>query len=251
MRARYQAAERNTRGTARLFTHRDGPRPTAILIHGYLGGMFGVEERMWPIRWLLRQGLDVAISVLPFHGHRGSAGRFETPAWPNADMRVTAEGYRQAVWDLRVLSRALRERGAPAVGVVGMSLGGYTAALFATVDDGVDFCVPMIPLASVAAFMDAHGTIDGTPAQRARLRAAVEHQHAPISPLSRPSRVSPARVRVVAGEYDRITPTRQARLLAEHFACPLLTFPGGHLLQLGRKEPLGEVVTMLRAEGVL
>jgi pimeloyl-ACP methyl ester carboxylesterase len=65
---------------------------------------------------------------------------------------MTNEGFRQAVTDIRSLARWLRNRGAPHVGVMGMSLGGYTSALVATVmsQDEIDFVMPMIPLASIA-----------------------------------------------------------------------------------------------------
>jgi len=65
----------------------------------------------------------VSLFALPFHGPRGHSF---PPAWPQQDTRLTIEGFRQAIWDLRTAIRALREAGASHVGVAGMSLGGYT-----------------------------------------------------------------------------------------------------------------------------
>lgn len=233
---------------ARLILHAE-PRPTAILVHGYLGGSYAVEERAWPIRWLFeRLGLDLAIPVLPFHGPRKAGAR---PMFPASDPRVNVEGFRQAVWDLVELRRGLAERGAPAVGMMGMSLGGYTTALALTADEGLAFGVPFIPLASIADFAREAGRLVGTPAEQAAQHAALEAAHAPVSPLSRRPLVESAAIRVVAARADRITPLSHARRLAEHFGAELTTFYGGHLLQLGRGEGFRDVARMLRARGLL
>src|SRR5262249_1396975 len=152
---RYLAHVANRTAHARL---RLGPRPrpAVILIHGYLGGHYGMEERAWPVAWLDRKGLDVALPILPFHAPRGD-GR--APPLPSGDPRVTNEGFRQAAHDIRALAAWLRARGAPSVGVMGMSLGGYTTALLATLEPTLAFAVPMIPLASVADFALEQGRL--------------------------------------------------------------------------------------------
>ena len=245
---RLARARENDWGHARLFLHRE-PRPTAILIHGYLGGAYGVEERAWPVRWLFEQlGLDLAIPVLPFHGPRGKGTR---PMFPAGDPRINLEGFRQAVWDLISLRRALVERGAPAVGMMGMSLGGYTTALALTGDAELAFGIPFIPLASIADFARDGGRLNGDPAEQAAQHAALEHAHAPVSPLSRPALGADAAIRIVGARSDRITPVSHARRLAEHFDAELTTFYGGHLLQLGRGDAFREVARMLSARGLL
>lgn len=246
--ARLEGEPDNAWGHARLYLHAR-PRPTAILIHGYLGGQYAIEERAWPLRWMFeRLGLDVAIPVLPFHGPR-KAGR--RPLFPHADPRVNLEAFRQAVHDLIALRRALMERGAPAVGVLGMSLGGYTTALALTADPQLAFGVPFIPLASIADFAREGGSLVGSPAQRAAQHAAIEEAHAPVSPLARPLLGDPARVRVVGGRADQITPLTHARRLADHFDAELRTFHGGHLVQLGRGDAFRDVARMLRDRGLL
>ena len=242
VRERYLAQTENAWAHARLYLHRQ-PRPTAILVHGYLGGSFAFEERAWPVRWMVeRLGLDLAIPVLPFHGPRRGRRR---PLFPASDPRLNVEGFRQAIWDLIVLRRALLDRGAPAVGVSGMSLGGYTAALAATADDFA-FAVPIIPLASIADFARDGGRLVGAPHEQLEQHAALERVHAPVSPLARPSRVEASRMRVIAAAADHITPVAHAARLADHFGAPLSTFEGGHLLQLGRAEGFREMARMLR-----
>ncbi|HEU4537520.1 MAG TPA: hypothetical protein VFS00_25550, partial [Polyangiaceae bacterium] len=127
---RYLACRENHSAHARLFLH-PTPRPAVALVHGYLGGHYRFEEFAFPLPWLYRLGFDVALFVLPFHARRAAPGRGGAPPFPGSDPRFTLEGFRQAMSDLRTLAGWLRGRGSPSVGVMGMSLGGYTSALAA------------------------------------------------------------------------------------------------------------------------
>ncbi len=247
---RYLEPPRNRTAHARLFAHRRVARAAVVLIHGYGGGVLPVEQRLWPIRWLARNGLDVALTVLPFHGMRRSPRAPSRVAFPDSDPRITIEGFRQAVWDLRVLVRRLRERGAEQVGVMGMSLGGYTSALFASVERELAFVVPVIPLASLADFARERGRFNGSPAERTLQHELLESVFHVVSPLSRPCLVDPAARLVIAGVADRITPIAHARRLAEHLSAPLEIFEGGHLLQLGRAAGFRAAGRMLRERGI-
>lgn len=238
----------NRHAVARLYAHDEPGRPAIICLHGYLGGSFPIEERAFPIRFFHRIGLEPVLAVLPHHGTRGVRGR--RPLLPASDPRVTIEGFRHAIADLRLLVRTLRERGAPFVGVMGMSLGGYTASLLATVED-VDFVVPMIPLASIADFARDRERLVGLPSQRRDQHDALERAYSVVSPMSRPPRTLPSRSLVLAARGDHITPPAHAARLAEHLGARTHTFDGGHVLQLGRGDAFRELARMLRAEGIL
>jgi dienelactone hydrolase len=240
---RYLAHVANRTAYARLYA-RGGERPAVIAIHGYMGGHWAIEERAWPIRSLNRWGLDVAVAVLPFHGVRASAGS-GAPPFPGGDPRVTNEGFRQVVADLRSLAGVLRARGATAVGVMGMSLGGYSTALFATLEADLAFAVPLIPLASVADFARDQGRL-GSGENAALQHAALEAANRVVSPFARPSLVPRERVLIAAAAADRVTPIAHAERLAAHFDVPLLRVHGGHLLQTWRATAFREMKTMLR-----
>src|SRR5262249_25898975 len=200
----------------------------SVLIHGCAQGHWSFEERAWPIAWLAKR-FDLALALLPFHALR-SHGR---AIFPGGDPRFTNEGFRQSMQDLRALVRFLRARGAPSVGVMGMSLGGYTTALAATVEPDLAFAVPVIPLASLADFAYEQGRL-GTGAESRAQREALEEANRIVSPFARPSLVRPEKVLVVAAENDRITPIAHAERLAKHFGANMVRFQGGHLLQFGR-----------------
>lgn len=150
IREAYQAVRANRTAVATLWRHADGPRPTLICLHGYAMGRTAWDARAFDVRWLHRDlGLDVVLPVLPLHGPRARGRRSGEgflgghPLWTNA-------AFGQAVWELRRLAGWLRAQGAPAVGVYGLSLGGYTAALFASVERRLACAVPGLPFASLA-----------------------------------------------------------------------------------------------------
>lgn len=235
----------NQQAIARLLSRRE-PRPVAILVHGYMMGRLAIEERVWPVGELDALGLDSAFLVLPFHGARADPRRSGRPEFPGREPRLANEGFRQAVTELRELGEFLRRRGHPAVGLMGMSLGAYTAALAATVEAKLDFVVPMIPLASLPDFAFEQGDLPDAPEPRALEYGLLERAHRWVSPLDRPSLVSSERVLVIGAKADRITPLSHARRLANHFQAPLSTFSGSHLLQLGRGVAMQRVGELLR-----
>jgi pimeloyl-ACP methyl ester carboxylesterase len=250
--SKYLSRIENRTARARLFLGDErgaAKRPAVIALHGYMGGQWLLEEAQWPLAWLARRGLDVALPLLPFHALRAGPHR-GAPPFPSADPRLTNEGFRQAVADVVALARWLRARGAPHVGVMGMSLGGYTSSLLATVSRDIDFVMPMIPLASIADFAREQGRL-GTGEQADLQRAALERANWVVSPLARPLALPASHALVVAAEHDRITPSSHAQRIADHFACELVTIPGGHLVQLGRAEAFRGLASMLEREGII
>lgn len=242
----YQAQVKNRVAHARLFLAKK-PRPALIAVHGYLSGSYGFEERAFPVRWFVRRGFDVALFVLPFHAYR--ADRPGAPLFPGADPRFTIEGCRQAIHDIRGLLRFLLARGAPSVGVLGMSLGGYVTSLLTTLEPSLSFAAPIIPLASFADFARDQGRF-GEGARGEEQYRAYDKAMAVVSPLSRPSKVLPERILILAAEHDRVTPMAHAERLAAHFHAPLVAFPGGHVLQFGRREGYRELRRMWERLGL-
>ena len=149
LRDKYLRATENRTAHARWFRHSGPPRPCVVLIHGYIGGNYLLEERIWPVKRLFQSGIDVVLTVLPLHGPRRAEARgYLPPAFPSSDPRFTIEGFRQLVFDHRALFDHLQRCGVQDLGVMGMSLGGYSAALLATLERALRFAVFMVPLAA-------------------------------------------------------------------------------------------------------
>lgn len=249
--ARIDADPHNREARVRWIGQPMSGRAALILVHGYLGGYPDWEQKFFPVRRMREWGFDVALVSLPFHGPRKDPARKGAPKFPTVDPAFNIEVWRRAIIELRELVRVARDRGARSVGVLGMSLGGYTSALLACAEPMLSVCVPMIPLASLADFSLEHNRLPGTPSQQRELHAALERAMAPVSPVQRASVIDSERMIVVAARGDRITPPTHAdKLVAKHHA-KLYSFAGGHLLQIGRKSVLESVHRELRALGVL
>jgi pimeloyl-ACP methyl ester carboxylesterase len=247
--AKYMRAKRNQRAHARWLRHTNGPRPRpcVVLLHGYMAGTYAIEERVWPVRQLFDSGMDVVITVLPFHGPRRSEARgYRPPSFPSSDPRFTIEGLRQLVSDHTALFDYLLDGRVSSLGVMGMSLGGYGSALLATLEPRLKFAVLVIPLAAIEEFAFTHGRFTGTEQEQQAQRQAMTAAQWTVSPLARPPLVGSERVVVLAGESDLVTGVQQARSLSDHFKTELEMFEGGHLLQFGRSRAFAPVWRMLK-----
>ena len=216
------------------------PRPRAALValHGWGGGTWAFEERAFVVRTWLRAGLDVVLFQLPFHGRRTPRGTRSGLLFPSSHVVRTNEAFAQTIFDLRALAALLADRDLPTVGAIGMSLGGYATALWASVTRDLGFAVPMIPAVSFADLLWRHG--EGSRARRRAEERGVSHAllqqvfrvHAP---LERAPLVPHDARFIIAGRGDRITPPDQAERLWQHWDRPSIHwFPGGHLAQTGR-----------------
>ncbi len=236
---KYFSVRRNLRAHARWFRHTSGPRPCAVLLHGYMSGELPFERWMWPVRRLFDSGMDVVLSVLPFHGLRRDPKRGALPpAFPSNDPRFTIEGFRHLVFDHTALFDYLLDGRASELGLMGMSLGGYSAALLSTIESRLKFAVLFIPLASIEDFALKFGRMVGNGEQKREQFEALREAQWAISPMARKPLVPSGRVKVIGARYDRVTGLGHAEKLAEHFGTSVVTFDGGHLLQFGRGKAL-------------
>lgn len=244
----YFRHRRNRVSYARHFFHGDRPRATIIALHGFWASPYWVNAFMFEIPFLFRLGFDVVLPTLPFHGDRRMQGSvFSGHGFFSPDLDQTFEAIAHTVSDLRVLQRELVAQGVPAVGICGLSLGGYLTALMASLEPSLAFAIPSVPVVSlVDLLLDWHPLSllirrslrrAGISLQRARRLFAVH------CPLSYQPAIPRERLMIVAGAGDRMAPPSQARLLWSHWGEPeIYYFPGNHLLHLDRGG-------YLRAEG--
>lgn len=237
VRDEYLAFARNGEAHARIWRHADGPRPTVVCVHGYMASNPHVNQELFNLRWLYERGMDVVLYELPFHGARAEV--MPGYVFPNFDLPRLAEGFAHAVHDFRLLLDWLLAEGAREVGVMGVSLGGYTAALLAGLEERLAFSVPIIPATSVvdaAADWGAAGTV---------LRMFMRHVGASMNdmravaavhtPLQHEPRIDRDRMLVIGADADRVTPPYQTQLLATHWNDPeTIWFAGSHVMQVHR-----------------
>ncbi|MAE93775.1 MAG: hypothetical protein CL910_03865 [Deltaproteobacteria bacterium] len=245
----YASIASNQTAVAHLFRHGDRPRPTLVCIHGYGMGRIGLDAWQWDIdTWHRGLGLDLAMPVLPLHGPR-APGRRSGAGFLDGHPLQTNAAFGQAIWELRRLIGWLRQQGAPAVGVTGMSLGGYTTALLASLEQGLACAIPTIPAVSLSELLAQDLSEEALRArEREGLDAALwEKAWAPHAPLGHRPRVAPEARLIVGARADRICPPAQTHALWKHWDEPSLHWtPGSHLAPIGRGETRDRVVAHLR-----
>lgn len=234
----YSRHRRNRLAHVQYWRHPGGPRPTLIFLHGYFASPYRINSWGFSLPWFYKKGYDIALYTLPFHGARHSRRQIVNGlGFFGHGMAHMNESMRHAVQDVRVLINFLEAEGAPAVGVSGLSLGGYLAALLAAVEPRLAFAIPNSPAVSLIDMMmgwQPSGALlkmvcgrYGIPVEELRHGTAF---HCPLT--YRPA-IDADRLMVIGGAGDRFTPPRLVRLLHEHWAgSHLHWFPGNHIMHL-------------------
>lgn len=253
LRDEYHVDVANRTVHARWWHHADGPRPTIVCIHGFQAGQHLLNTVLFDIPWLFAQGLDVVQFVLPHHGARATA--IDGWHYLGLDIGRTAEAVAHSVWDVRTVVSHLLSQGVPRVGVAGVSLGGYVAALLPGLDDRLDFAIPVSPATSMADLFRDLGLISPIlPRMLSRVGWQVEdmRRHMAVhTPLAHTPKVASERMLVVGAVRDGITRPYQQHLLWQHWGEPeMFWHSGGHQLHLNRRDYRGVLRDFLARIGV-
>jgi hypothetical protein len=173
--------------------------------------------------------MNVALPVLPLHGTR-RVTRVSGEPFLSFELMNAVHGLTQAVWDVRRLIGWIRSQGATSISLFGVSLGGYTVALLAGLEPGLDGVVAGIPVADFPGLFHAHSP------RHIRVRA-IEHRimggtaenvYRVVSPLGFDPLVAADRRYIFAGYGDRLATPDQARRLAEHWGDPRVSWYSGN-----------------------
>jgi pimeloyl-ACP methyl ester carboxylesterase len=235
---------RNNVVRAQHWVHDDGPHPTLCVIHGFMGSPYLFNGLFFSLPWFYRSGYDVLLYTLPFHGARAEKGSpFSGYGFFAHGFAGFAEAMAQAVHDFRSLIDYLEFTGVDRVALTGMSLGGYTSALIACVDDRIQAVIPNVPVVTPDRTVD-----EWFPANYAvRLRDLIAGADEEVvreatkypSPLNYPPLVPKDRRLIITGLGDRLAPPEQAEMLWEHWdRCAFHWFPGNHILHVSQPDYL-------------
>jgi dienelactone hydrolase len=124
-----------------------GSHPTLCVIHGFMGSPYLFNGLFFSLPWFYRSGYDVLLYTLPFHGQRAERGSpFSGYGYFAHGFSGFAEAMAQAVHDFRSVIDYLEFTGVDRVALTGMSIGGYTSALIACVDDRIQAVIPNVPV---------------------------------------------------------------------------------------------------------
>ena len=206
------------------------PRPWLVCVHGTEMGRAGIDLtlfRAWHLHHDL--GLNVVLPVLPMHGPR-ARGLPKGAVFPGEDVMDDVHGTAQAVWDVRRVLAWIREQQPDApIGLNGISLGGYIAALVASLDDDLRCAILGVPPSNLVELLGRHSGLPHDDPRRTTIGLAKPIGEM-VSPLSLEPRVPPDGRFIYAGVADRIVhPRRQVMQLWEHWGRPEVNwYHGGH-----------------------
>jgi hypothetical protein len=231
-RDRYLGFEASRRAHAWVLRHAGVERPWLVCIHGFRMGSPRIDLGAFdPREYHQRLGLNLLVPVLPLHGPR-KVGLRSGDRFMDGDVLDTIHAEAQAMWDLRRMLSWIRASGAPSIGVLGLSLGGYNAALIASLESDLACAIAGIPLADMARIFWHHGPeLHVRHAESLGLRRdALEAVFRPVSPMAMEPRVPRERRAIFAGVCDRIVPVEMVRDLWDHWERPAIEwYQGGHL----------------------
>ena len=255
LREKYARHRRNRIAWAEHWRH-DGPaRPTICVVHGFVADPYWINSRFLALPWFYKQGYDVLLYTLPFHGRRQEAlSPFSGHGYFSHGFSHLNETIAHAVHDFRLFMDYLEGIGVPQTGVTGISLGGFTSALLAAVEDRLAFAVPNVPLASILDLILQWPPASGFAKLGLRLAGSgireARHVTAVSCPLTYAPKIPKERLLIVAGAGDRFAPPKHSRLLWDHWDRPRLHwFPGNHLIHLDQGKYLKEMAAFLKEIG--
>jgi hypothetical protein len=251
MRKQWSALESNNIVRAQHWRHDDGPRPTLCVIHGFMGSSYLLNGRAFALPWYYRAGYDVLMYTLPFHGRRAEKlSPFSGFGYFASGLSGFAEAMAQAVHDFRSIVNYLRHTGVDRVALTGISLGGYTSALLASVDDRLEAVIPNCPVVTPATMFDQWFPANKLVGLGLRL-SSISHDEltAGLSyhcPLNYQPLVPKDRRMIITGLGDRMAPPHQALMLWKHWdRCALRWFPGSHVLHVSQLDYLRAMTSFL------
>lgn len=252
MHAQYRRHEQSHEAVAQHWTHPDGPRKTLVFTHGFTLDPYWINvEKFW-LKWFYRQGFDVLLYTLPFHGDRRSPGSFFSgQGFVAHGFSHFNEAIFHSIHDLRVFIDYLRGQGAPQVGLVGFSLGGYVSSMIGNLDEDLAFCIPVASPVNLADML-----MDWWPTS-SLIRQLMSKAGLDISDfrkvtaahcaLSWRPRIEHSRLMIVGGDGDRFVSPQITQLLVDHWQAPhTLWHAGNHLVFHKRREHLHTMLQFMK-----
>lgn len=121
--------------------------PTAIVLHGWRMESYLFFDKY--CRWFINEGYNVALVDLPYHMNRRVANSFHGEFTFTDDAVFTLEVMRQSITDIMCVANWLKSRGAPRIGVFGVSYGALLSGILGCTEPSIDFMALIAPPADM------------------------------------------------------------------------------------------------------
>lgn len=249
---RWQALTENRQVHAYVLQHHDRPRPWVVNIHGAGMGHVTSDFFAFRTRKLFDQGVNVIHPVLPLHGPRRSTT--ERAHYPSESMMHNVHGALQGTADVRRAIAWVRELqpGQP-IGVHGISLGGFTAALVGSLEADLACAILGVAPADLVLLLEAHHGRGSGYDERVQNFEVGHHLSHMLTPLKLTPALPRDRRYMYAGIVDQLIDyADNISPMIAHWDYPeVLVFDGGHVgVSLNREVPRF-VDRALRSSGIL
>lgn len=233
-RERWLGYDANRTEHAWVVRTRQPGRPWLVCVHGFGMGSPMMDIRAFRARHLSRElGLNLLLPVLPLHGPRQKPGAGAGEGFMSIDLIDAVHGFAQAAWDIRSAIRWIRFHEPDAVvGLYGLSLGGYTVALTASLEDDLACVISGIPATDLVDLYRRHSPpkVRRRALESGALGPKAVDVHRVVSPLVLEPKPPRDRRFMFAGVGDRMSTSKQAQRLWEHWDRPKIAwYPGGHV----------------------
>lgn len=214
--------------SARVLSGAGAGRRWLVWVHGAAQGRNDDLYAFRAAHLYGRLGFNVAFPVMPAHGHR----RKREVSYPSFDPLLNVAITVRAVAEIRALISWINTHDPLDITIAGTSLGGPIAGMVAGLEPSVRSVLAVVPM------LDLHGTLahhldragDRGRASAALLRdPAVTAVSSVVDPLAVTPFAEPERRMVIAALNDRVTSTRAAQRLHEHWGGRVHWYPGGHV----------------------
>lgn len=239
-------------GWAYVLRHPGPERPWIMCTNGYRMGFKGIDVSLFK-RFFEDNGLNVLIPVLPLHGPR-RLGLHSGTGFLGWNVIDTLHAEAQSVWDMRRLLSWIQSQGALGVGAFGLSLGGYTTSLFASLADGLDCVIAGIPLTDIGRMMERHGDLHQIQyAEHLGFDLGkVGEVFRVVSPLALDPRVPKSGRMIFGANADRLVPPDQVVDLWRHWEKPeIVWYAGSHVSFMSEQEVWAGVDRTLSEVGLV
>lgn len=238
----------NDTATALLFPCAAGwNAPTVLLLHALMS-VNDVGYRLLAARFNAL-GWNAVFPQLPYHYARKPRGYLNGELAITANLIRNGEGLRQGVTELRQIMAWLRARGCPGFGLFATSYGAWTGALLAELEPDFRFVALMQPIADIehAIWESPAGRTLRHLLRRRGITTDLTRRHAHLSsPLHCRPAADPARILLVCGAYDRISPPDRIAALASSWGgTAVLTCRQGHFGYAVARETFRAVRNMM------
>lgn len=220
-------------------------RPSVILLHGWNAELQYEYQLPYWSRLLARQNVNGFRFDLPYHASRRPGAAEPIRNFFSGNLLHVARATHQAMADIRALALWLRAQGSPAVGLWGVSLGGWLGGMATAHQTEIDFAALLTPIVR----MDrALSELEFCAAIRGQLRDLDRQFEALNLTLHRPA-CGPGNVLIVASDYDLFVPLDTINALETSWNQPeVWRLRHGHISILFSKRVMRRIANWLAAK---